>query len=100
MTAIFSTGATTAATAVIIAEMQRAQAAKCFYLFALKEKKMDTEILTSFLGKIVTVKTIGDYAEGVLKEVRGDFLVIANPKNAEKVTLVNAATVETIKIKK
>ena len=100
MTAIFSTGATTAATAVVIWEMQRAQAVKSFYLYALKEKNMDTEILSSFVGKIVTVKTIGDYAEGVLKEVRGDFLVVANPKNAEKVTLVNAATVETIKIKK
>ena len=99
MTACY-TATTVAPTAVIIAGMQRAQAAKCFYLFALQEKKMDTEILTSFLGKIVTVKTIGDYAEGVLNEVRGYFLVIAIHKNAEKVTLVNAATIETIKIKK
>ena len=61
---------------------------------------MDIEMLSSFVGKTVAIKTLGDYAEGVIKELRGDFIVVANPRNEDKITIVNAATIETIKIKK
>lgn len=86
--------------ALMTTEYLRAQKVKAFYVLNSGEKETDNELISSLTGKNVTVKTLGDYAEGVAGGVKGGFLVIQSPKNDGKDMLINITTIETIKIKK
>lgn len=70
--------------ALMTTEYLRAQKIKAFYVLNSGEKETDDELISSLTGKNVTVKTLGDYAEGVAGGVNGGFSLFKAPKTTEK----------------
>ena len=96
---VSSITAVSAAYLCLAAVQAAARAVRNGYYIIGRGNNMENDIFLSYLGKRVTVKTLGgDYVDGILDKADGGFILMKHPKDEAKKTIVNIATIETMKI--
>lgn len=96
---VSSIAAVSAACVCMSAMQAAARAVRNGYYIIGRGNKMENDIFLAYLGKRVTVKTLGgDCVDGILDKADGGFILMKHPKDEAKKTVVNISTIETMKI--